>query len=327
MKRIRRVLIIGVVVVIVVIAALVIYIYTRLNKDTIQLGKTDGDLAFMSDRDGDWDIYMLDSNRNLTDITASGTGPDYLFNFVFSGNMLNFYASRDGTISPATVNADGTNLRTLNFAEAMMVMIGEQNVDWDPAWSPDGTRLVWNKLGGFPPAVDVYISNADGSDARKLTGDASIESQMAWSPDGTRLVYISDQGGNNNVYVMDVASGDVTQITDTSFYEWQPVWSLDGADILFIADENETLKDGALDLFLIKPDGSELRPLGDATFEGDPTYAPSGEQVAYITNESGSWQIYIMNADGSDARPLTEGDSNNLFPAWRPVPAEEGEAE
>jgi Tol biopolymer transport system component len=75
---------------------------------------------------------------------------------------------------------------------------------------------------------------------------------------------------------------------------------------------------------LMNADGSDLHPLGDdEVFTGDLTYSPYGGQVAYVSNESGYWHIYVMDTDGSNVRQLTEGASNNLYPAWRPVPAQQ----
>ena len=60
-------------------------------------------------------------------------------------------------------------------------------------------------------------------------------------------------------------------------------------------------------------------------FEGDPTYSPYGGQVAYMSNKEGSWHIYVMDADGSNARRVTDGEGDNMFPSWRPVPADQAD--
>ncbi len=73
-------------------------------------------------------------------------------------------------------------------------------------------------------------------------------------------------------------------------------------------------------------DGSDEHLIGaDEVFVGGLTFSADGAQIAYMSNEGGTWGIFIMNTDGSGRRRLTDADSNALFPVWRPIPAGDGE--
>jgi len=323
MKRFRRVLVIGLLVVAVLIIAAAVFIYDRLHSDTIELGETRGELAFMSNRAGDWDILLLDPDGTLTNLTDEGEGDDFFFSFAFSGDLITFFSNRGGGFSPAQVRADGSDLQTMSFAQAAMSILMEGNVDMDPSWAPGGERMTYYSVRDFN--AEIYVANSDGSDSERLTDDGASDTMMSWSPEGDRLVFISDREGQQDVFLLDVASSDVTRLTEAP-WDFQPVWSLDGSKILFASAESEAYETGDFDLVVINADGSDRHVLAEGeVFEGDPTYSPYGGQVAYMSNKDGNWHIYVMDADGSNARRVTDGEGDNMFPSWRPVPADEAD--
>ncbi|MBI5961070.1 MAG: hypothetical protein HY866_20190, partial [Chloroflexi bacterium] len=55
-KRVRNGLVLGGLVLLLLLAAVIIWVYRQLTKETIKLGSSEGELVFMSDRDGDWDL-------------------------------------------------------------------------------------------------------------------------------------------------------------------------------------------------------------------------------------------------------------------------------
>jgi TolB protein len=321
MKRLKWFVIGGLAVVLVIVVVAAILVYLQLNKDTIKLGNTNSELAFISDRDGDWDIYLLSPDGTLKNLTEDSDGHEYFMNFTFDGKAVAFYSSHSGEVTPAVVQVDGSGFKTMSWMEAFASMLAEGRTDNDPAWSPDSTQIVWSKLRGF--GVDLYLANADGSEEKSLVDKGPTDSAPAWSSDGQHLVFTADKSDQQNVYVLDIASGEATALTK-DYWDFQPAWSMDGKSILFARDVDDALPQGTIPLYIMNADGSELRAFEEGdSFKGDPTYSPDGSQVVYMSNEDGKWHIYLMDADGSNVRRLTEGDSNNLFPAWRPIPADE----
>ena len=83
------------------------------------------------------------------------------------------------------MNADGSGARRLTFNET-----------WDnrPAWSPDGSRIIFMRFTGRAdvPEVrhwDIWVMNADGSGQRALTGTTDWDHDPAWSPDGRTIAF------------------------------------------------------------------------------------------------------------------------------------------
>lgn len=325
MKRLKWI-VLGVLAVVVVIAAVVgVFVYRQLNKDTIKLGKTHGEMVFISDRAGTWDVFLLRPDGTLLNLTDQSKGHEYFQNFTFDGKMISFYSSDSGEFAPGVVRADGSDFRTMSWAEAFVSVVKDGRTDNDPAWAPGGDQMVWSKMKGL--SVDLYMANSDGSDEHSLVDKGPTDSAPAWSPDGSKLAFTADKSDQQNIYVLDMESGEAAPLTEGS-WDFQPVWSEDGSTILFARDVDDSLPNGNLTLYVMNADGSDLHALAeDEEFKGDRTYSPYGGQVAFMSNEDGFWHIYVMDADGSNVRRVTEGDSNNLFPAWRPVPASQDEAE
>lgn len=307
----------------VTIAAALI-IYRQIRSADVALGRPSGELAFNSDRTGVWDVFTMAPDGTVRDLTGDGAGQDYFVSWAFNNDMLNFLSSRSGEMGPAQVRPDGSELRTLSILQAVLTVFREQRIHWDPAWSPDGERMVWSSVRDLN--LEIYLADGDGENQVRLTEDGGRDWYPAWSPDGTRVAFNSDRDGNENLYVIDLENGELTQLTDHPADDIYAMWSLDGETILFVSERDHSLMTGQVDLFLMNADGSDLHLLGaDETFLGDPTYSSDGAQVAYVSNEEGSWSIYVMDTGGGDARRITGTEANDLFPVWRPVPVESGE--
>ena len=75
-----------------------------------------------------------------------------------------------------------------------------------------------------------------------------------------------------------------------------------------------------LDVYVVKPDGSDLRRLTrHAAGEFDPSWSPDGRLIAYRRETpNGRPHIYMMKADGSQKRNLTRGSRGGISAAWSP---------
>ena len=73
------------------------------------------------------------------------------------------------------------------------------------AWSPDGTRLAFNKYGGEALPPGLWVINADGTGASELSSLGLVGPE--WSPDGTRIAAIYLGGGILHVMQADGSGG------------------------------------------------------------------------------------------------------------------------
>lgn len=98
------------------------------------------------------------------------------------------------------------------------------------AWSPDGQQLAYTvlELQGDNLNTDIWIVNADGSDARQVTTDPGFDGEPAWSPDGQLLVYYTTSGDHAQLFTIRVDGTGATNLSNRPHDEANPAWSPTG---------------------------------------------------------------------------------------------------
>jgi Tol biopolymer transport system component len=103
---------------------------------------------------------------------------------------------------------------------------------YDPAWSPDGQRLVFSAWteGGF---VDLFLLELATGQARRLTHDRALDVTPVFAPDGRSVYFSSDRSGIYNVYALELASGALAQVTNVLGGAFSPDVSPDGRSLVY----------------------------------------------------------------------------------------------
>lgn len=128
-------------------------------------------LAFHSNRDGNWHIYVMDAEgsnlRKLTDTPYGELYPEWSP----TGAQVAFSSNRGGNFDIYVVNNDGTGERRVT---------SHASSDRFPAWSRDGRRIAFESYRSGNP--DVWSIAADGTDLIQHTSSPLSESLCDWSP-------------------------------------------------------------------------------------------------------------------------------------------------
>jgi Tol biopolymer transport system component len=135
-----------------------------------------GKIAFMSTRDGHYEVYSMDiDGANQTNLTNS---PADNFNPAWSpdGTAIAFASERDGNREIYVMDADGANQTNLTNSPAD---------DFHPAWSPDGTAIAF--ASERDDNYEIYVMDADGANRARLTSHPATDWTPTWSPDGTAI--------------------------------------------------------------------------------------------------------------------------------------------
>jgi TolB protein len=235
----------------------------------------------MVDEDTSDSVDTLDVEDNTETVASQNEG---LIAFIDSGKTL------------YTIKPDGSEM-------TQMPILGD-NVMY-PQWSPDNTKILYDGTEEDGNATGMWFIDIDGSTSTFV----KPSSHPAWSSDGQKIVY---DKGSDGIYIYDID----TKMSDflVKGY-WHPAWSSDGQTIAFYERTN-----GASDIYLINPDGSDLRNLTNtpdiAEFSHNGSWSPDSRFFAFTTGEKyddqpgspygAKGRLEIINVDTNERQKVTD---------------------
>ena len=265
-------------------------------------------IAFVSTRSGNKEIWAMDydgaNQHQLTSMHSISLTPRW---------------SPDANRIAFTCYPTGGPV--LSAQICMYSMVTNRLVAWpryrgtnsSPAWSPDGSKIMFmSSMYGNP---ELFISDSDGSHAKRLTYSNGANTSAAWNPKtGQQVAFVSDRGGIPQLYTMDAAGGDVQKLPlEDKGYVIDPAWSPNGQLLAF----SWRRPDGNYDLYItdMASPNQMVQVTRDAGRNERPSWAPDGRHLVFESTRGGTRQIWSMLADGTELRQLTtQGD--NESPNW-----------
>jgi len=266
-------------------------------------------IVFASDRDGSWDIYLMNADGSaVTRLTDNASAPnrphDWRPDWSPDSSRIAFQSTRDGVTEQIyAVNAVGTGVTKLTSFSS--------GAAEGARWSPDGRSIaLYDYFGG------IYVMNEDGSNLHELIADGSAP---AWSPDGKRIAFVTDRDGSSEVYVMNLDGSAATRLTYNGAIHRESLdWSPDGRRIAFASSRDGNF----FEIYTMSADGSGAERLTyDAGRDYLPRWSPDGRRIAFqrIKAVDDYSEIVVINADGSNAGVIaTSSTFSDGMPAWRP---------
>lgn len=241
-------------------------------------------VAYLSDRKGTFDIFLRSAidGKDLGRLVEGEKSSDFEWMFVLRPGIT---WSPDGrAIAFAAKSKNKNTLYTLDVKRRKVIKRFSFELDglFEPAWSPDGKRIAFAGLkDGWS---DIYVVDLSDDSLHRITRDPYDEKNLDWSPDGKWLAVSSDRPNEG--------------------------LSFDGRkDFPF----------GEYDIFVIRPDGSEMRRVvHHDSQDTHPRWGKESAQLSFISDRTGVGNIYVTDLDGSNVMAVTNLLASALDYDWSP---------
>jgi TolB protein len=227
-----------------------------------------GDLLVSSNRGGSFAIYQLRITGSMALQPLLGdTGTNIQAALSPDRTRIAFSSNRNGNFDIYLMDSDGRNLRRLTT---------DPRNDGDPAWTPDGQRVVYTSTRGT--GTQIAVVSLDGSEV-VLTSAAGGNHSPAVSPDGT-IAFVSARDGNQEIYTMGLDGGNQRRVTRTSVRESSPKFFRNG-DLAYAVERGSGSKGSRLMRMAL---GSSRATALLETEAPIPSFAVSrdGDRLAYV---------------------------------------------
>ena len=280
-------------------------------------------IAFLSDRSGDQEIYLMFSNGDVEQLTkAKARTTD--FDWAPDGETIAFTSNIRGGESFEIYTID------VESKDQTDLMQGKLGGIWQlPRWSPTGEKhLLVESLGGLPNALhwDVGMLDFEEDDlivfnVANAAGEGEGQDREAsWSPDGTKIAFhggrVAWPAGAFDIVIADMTTKkpgvDQVLLTKHDAGDQRARWSPDGAKILFESD-----RDGDWEIFVMDAAGENLKQLTDND-ETDRNAEWSRSSIVFESKRDGDWEIYGMGLDGNNQTNLTNDPGKDANPLLSP---------
>lgn len=219
------------------------------------------------------------------------------------------------------MSADGSQI---------MRLTDHPQVDADPDWSPDGTRIAFRSRRDG--SSDIFLMNADGTRIQNLVRDPadSFDDEFApdWRPGANELVIYTDRfqpplgncrGGRgvHHLAFLPVSGGReaIQEFQALAGEQNAAEWSPDGRQLALTS----ACSADNFQLFVWESDTGGLHELLPGEYNpSTPVWSPDGERLAFVSNHLGDSDIFILNLNSGEINNLTEHPATDLNPAWSP---------
>ncbi len=244
----------------------------------------------------------------------------------FGYNLAPSFSPQGDKIAYQTLSNQGTfNLHLISAIDGKdlgRLVEGERSSDFESmfllrpgvTWSPDGKQIAFaakSKNKNTLYTLDVRKKKIK----RRFKFDLDGLFEPTWSPDGNRIAVVGLKNGWSDIYVVDLEDESLHRITNDPYDEKQLDWSPDGEWIAISSDRPSTglvfdgKKDfpfGQYDIFVIRPDGSEMRRVvSHEANEAHPSWGPDSQQLAFVSDRTGVGNMYIAHLDSGTVHPVT----------------------
>ncbi|MGB7341329.1 MAG: DPP IV N-terminal domain-containing protein [Phototrophicaceae bacterium] len=210
------------------------------------------EIAFMSNRNGGFDLYVLDitteETRRITEDGLDKNRPAW---------------SPDGSqIAYWQIEGDAVILKVASLVTGEInTLISEGQNLW-PAWSPDGSQIAVHSEENS--TTQIYVIDITSGERTQITNDEFTNFRPEWSPDGSQIVFVSNRSGDSDLYIMNADGSNIRPLIESVGEQFSPAWRPQQPEIDFAA--NPSIGQSAVRVADQSISGDEQTELGEGRY-------------------------------------------------------------
>ncbi|MGE5559384.1 MAG: TolB family protein [Bacillota bacterium] len=261
-------------------------------------------LAFSSNQNGDYDIYIRDFQGNAKNLTRN-PALDLYPSWSPGQAKLAFCSNREGKFA----------IYVLNLKDSQTTRISPPNGYIAPVWSPDGSMIAFLATRNGLEEGGIYVMNADGTGIRRLTKN-DCDSRPSWSKDGKTLFFSGRRGLDLDfdIYAIDINTGAMVNISKNVYMDMYPVCAPEQTKLVFISD-----RDGVFSLYCMDYRSLLITRISEVVAAGivnGITWTPDEKAVVMSFYRNGETELYEVNLEKGNVNILFSEAFDELEPAW-----------
>ncbi len=271
----------------------------------------DNQIVYMSDTDGDQEIYLLDPESGKSSRLTNNSTADEEPRWSHDGQQIAYVSRETGDKEINVIDKDGNQLSRLT---------NNPGLDASPRWSPAEKKLAYvseiQEEG--KDFTEIYSIAVEDREISQVTFEGAAEELGDWSPDGEWIVFYNQEPvADRGLWLRNPEGVNLLRLTEGE--DTQPCWSPDGKYIAFVRQQEDAKaiflarrsKDGSWE------DGVDETRLTHGGFDDySPAWHPNSKTIAFVSTRDGNPEIYTMQADGANQRRLTTNNAADLTPVY-----------
>ncbi|MEX0290051.1 MAG: TolB family protein [Flavobacteriaceae bacterium] len=240
-------------------------------------------IIFESDRDGNWEIYLMDADGTNQKRLTANEDADRRPSWHPNGKMILFESDKSGR----------PELYTFNLEDKSIDKIPSLDLEGEPmfaSFSPDENFIAIG-LKETDDRSNIFLLNEQGKIIKQLTNSDKRSTYPKWSKNGKEIVYFSRKETNNQddeIYKLNVENGQEVRLTNWPKHNFCPSWSNDGKKIAYVTSMEGTRPE----IYIMDADGENKTRI-TKNEDGDtlPNWSPKKNALLITGFRNGSYQI------------------------------------
>ncbi|MFZ4619196.1 MAG: TolB family protein [Bacteroidota bacterium] len=250
-----------------------------------------------------------------------------------------FYFSPDGKsiIGNAKQGSDSIfQVYTVSIDGSVIRRINDKGEDACSFYFPDGKKLIFTSTkdnldfphgnfsdpSNYPQSPELYISDLEGKNVRRLTNNKYYDAEVSVSPDGKWVLFTRQIDGQLDLWKVRPDGTNETQLTKTKDIQEGGAFFLNEHTIIFrawdIKDQGQ--KGIPMQIFTIKDDGTDLKKISNEPGTNwAPFPAPDGDHFSFVkVVPPKNFEIFIGSVSSPELKQITFSDAFDGYPAISP---------